>query len=239
MSLSAKLCLDTVASIQTQLELQETLHETLVSALDESPVGAHRVLSRDGVAALVYVGITVEAFGLDSHMCFAFTPPTSPVPHFTVDAVLAGPHFAFHLDLIPRVDPGANLAYIDHCYVPLTEVYKSTRAIEGLTEAHLSPRQWQLMSAWMLAHRAEEAAFKEVFPAVAAYRDHWLKLVDTGLPDDVVGGTTPEDLDRRDVLNRAAVFNPEVDPVWTRIDQLLGAEVSSNIQTSLKTAARH
>ena len=113
MSLSADLCLGTVEAIADRLELEETVHTPLASAMDGSPVGAHRVLARDGVAALVYVGMTVEAFGLDSHMCFAFTPGgAAQCPHFTVDSVLAGPHYAFHLDLIPRLDPGANLAYI-------------------------------------------------------------------------------------------------------------------------------
>ncbi len=239
MSLPEELCLGTVRTIEARLELQEALHAPLVSAIDGSAVGTHQVLSRDNVATLVYVGMTVDAFGLDSHMCFAFTPPTSPVPHFTVDAVLAGPHFAFHLDLIPRVDPGANLAYLDHCYGPLTEVHASTREVEGLAEAHLSPRQWQLMSAWMLAHRADEEGFRAIFPTVAGYRDHWLNLVDAGLPDEVVAGATARELDLRDTRNRAAIFNPDVDPVWARVDQLLGAEVSESIRTSLRTAARH
>ena len=238
MSLSADLCLGTVEAIADRLELTETVSTPLASAMDGSSVGAHRVLARDGVAALVYVGMTVEAFGLDSHMCFAFTPADSPVPHFTVDSVLAGPHYAFHLDLIPRVDPGANLAYLDHCYGPLTEVYDEVAEIEGLTPAHLSPRQWQLMSAWMLAHRADEDGFRAVFGAVAAYRDHWLGLVVDGVPADAVGGATAEQLADRDARNRAAIFNPDVDPVWARVDQLLGPEVSADIQTSLKTAAR-
>ena len=238
MSLSADLCIGTVEAIADGLGLEETMNTALASAMDGSPVGAHRVLARNGVAELVYVGMTVEAFGLDSHMCFAFTPSESAVPHFTVDSVLAGPHYAFHLDLIPRVDPGANLAYIDHCYGPLTEIHDETMQIEGLTPAHLSPRQWQLMSAWMLAHRADEDGFRAVFSSVAAYRDQWLDLVDAGVPDEATGGATAEQLAERDARNRAAIFNPEVDPVWARVDQLLGPETSAAIQTSLKTAAR-
>ena len=238
MSLSADLCLGTVNAIAGRLELEETLNTPLTSAMDGSSVGTHRVLARDGVAALVYVGMTVEAFGLDSHMCFAFTPAASPVPHFTVDSVLAGPHYAFHLDLIPRVDPGANLAYIDHCYGPITEAHDEAAGISGLTPAHLSPRQWQLMSAWMLAHRADEEGFRGIFPVVAAYREHWLGLVEAGVPDEAIGGATAEQLANRDALSRAAIFSPAVDPVWARVDQLLGPETSTAIQTSLKTAAR-
>ena len=239
MSLSSELCLGTVEAIAARLDLEETEHAPLVSAIDGSPVGTHRVLSRDGVAALVYVAMTVEAFGLDSHMCFAFTPPTSPVPHFTVDSVLAGPHYAFHLDLIPRVDPGANLAYMDHCYVPLNEAHDRVAEIDGLTPAHLSRRQWQLMSAWMLAHRADEDGFRAVFPAVAAYRDHWLGLMVDGVPGDAVGGVTADHLAERDARHRSALFSPDVDPVWAQVDRLLGPDASADIRTSLKTAARY
>ena len=238
MSLSADLCVGTVEAITARLGLEETEHTPLTSAMDGSPVGAHRVLSRDGVAALVYVSMTVEAIGLDSHMCFAFTPPTSAVPHFTVDSVLAGPHYAFHLDLMPRLDPGVNLAYIDHCFVPLSDAHSRAAAIDGLTPAHLSRRQWQIMSAWMLAHRSDEDGFREVFGIVAAYRDHWLGLVDAGVPDAAAAGATAEHLQERDARHRAALFNPDVDPVWAQVDRLIGSEASTSIQNSLKTAGR-
>ena len=238
MSLSADLCLGTVEAIAARLELQETESVPLTSAMDGSPVGVHRVLARDGVATLVYVAMTVEAFGLDSHMCFAFTPPDSAVPHFTVDSVLAGPHYAFHLDLMPRLDPGASLDYIDHCFVPLSEAHSQAGEIDGLTPAHLSRRQWQLMSAWMLAHRADEDGFRAVFGTVAAYRDHWLELVVDGVPGDVLDGATAEQLAVRDARHRAALFNPDVDPVWAQVDRLLGPEASAGIRTSLQTAGR-
>ena len=158
MGLTGDLCDRTIDHIAATVGLTEEQNTPLTSAMDGSSVGAHRILSGNGVT-LVYVGMTVEAFGLDSHMLFAFTAPDSAVPHFTLDAVLAGPFHAFHLDLIPRVDPGANLSYLDHCFVPLTESHDACAELEGLTPAHLSPRQWQLMSAWMLAHRADEAGF--------------------------------------------------------------------------------
>ena len=238
MSLPAELCLGTVEVVAARLGLTETESAPLTSAMDGSPVGVHRVLARDGVAAVVYVAMTVEAFGLDSHMCFAFTPPESAVPHFTVDSVLAGPHYAFHLDLIPRIDPGASLAYIDYCLVPLSEAHSRAGEIGGLTPAHLSRRQWQLMSAWMLAHRADEESFRAVFGTVADYRDHWLKLMDDGVPDSVLDGIGAEQLAERDARHRAALFNPDVDPVWAQVDRLLGPEASARIRSSLQTAAR-
>ena len=54
----------------------------------------------------------------------------------------------------------------------------------------------------------------------------------------MISGVDAAALAARDAANRAAIFSPEVDPVWARVDQLLGAEVSANIQESLKSAAR-
>ena len=238
MSLPAEMCLGTVEAVTARLELSEIESVPLTSAVDGSPVGMHRVLARDGVATVVYVAMTVEAFGLDSHMCFAFTPPRSAVPHFTVDSVLAGPHYAFHLDLMPRIDPGANLAYTDWCFVPLSEAHRQAGEIDGLRAAHLSRRQWQLMSAWMLAHRADEAGFRAVFGTVAAYRDHWLELVVNGVPDGVLDGAGAGQLAERDARHRAALFNPDVDPVWAQVDRLLGPDMSARIRNSLKIAGR-
>ena len=235
MSLARAHAAATLETIVDSLDLAEEHAAELVSALDGSPVGDWRVLADDRVS-LVYVGMAVEAFGLDSHMIFAFTAPGSAVPHFTLDSVLAGPHYAFHLDLIPRVDPGAHLSYLNHCYEPLTEAHDGAAEIDGLTPAHLSPRQWQLMSAWMLAQRADETGFASIAPTVAAYRDHWLGLVRGGVPAAVLDGVSRAELAERDQRNRAAIFNPAVDPVWARVDRLLGAETSSAIRACLREA---
>ena len=129
-TLFRSLCDRTIDHITNSLGLAVLHNDRLTSAMDGSDVGSHRVLGIEGGVHLVYVGMTVEQFGLDSHMLFAFTPTSSPVPHFTLDAVLAGTQYAFHLDLIPRVDPGANLAYLDHCFAPLTEAHDACRSEE-------------------------------------------------------------------------------------------------------------
>jgi hypothetical protein len=194
------------------------------------PVGEMRVWRGEKVRKLVYVGISVPMMQLDSHMIFAFTPPESPVPHFTLDSVLAGPTFAFHLDLIPRLDLGVNLAYMDAVFGDLTAVYESTRKTEGLSEARLSPRQYAIMSPWMLVHRATEAAYQAIEPAVDFYRDHWAGLVENGLPEDTLNGITPEQLAERDRLNRALIFNPAVDPVWNQLKPLIGEAMGAEMR---------
>lgn len=207
---------------------------TLLSPMSPAPVGQARVFAGGPVHKLVTISLSVPPIGLDSHMIFAFTAPDSPVPHFTLDSVLAGPHFAFHLDLIPRLDLGANLAYLDAAFHPLTTLFDAARQIDGLTPAHLSPRQYALMSPWMLAFRATETAFARIDETVRSYLAHWFALAETGLPAAVLAATDLGDLPGRDRRNRAAIFNPEVDPVWAQVGRLVGTETAEKLRLLLR-----
>jgi len=247
---SFTLCDDTVNSIVARLQLAERPGPdggplmTLTSPMTPDPVGMLRLFERDGVCTLVYVGLTVAMIGLDSHMLFAFTPEASAVPHFTLDSVQAGgppggdpsQEFAFHLDMIPRVDPGVNHRYLEACYVPLNDVRRAGMALEGLTPANLEPLQWQVMSCWMMANRANLSAFTEIADTVAAYRDHWFGLVENGVPVEAVPGATAATLTARDRASRDTIFNPEVDHVWERVTQLVGEEQSEAVRNTLRTA---
>ena len=99
--------------------------------------------------------MTVEGVRAGSHS-FAFTPPESAVPHFTLDAVLAGPHFAFTWISSRGSIPALTSPTWNTASVPLnTGAHAAGGPDRGaVAPAHLSPLQWQLMSSWMLAHRA-------------------------------------------------------------------------------------
>ncbi len=243
MSLPLELCRHSVTSIVETLDLAEIVADgdaymILRSEMMPDPVGTVRVFHREDVVDLVYVGMTVPPIGLDSHMMFAFTPPDSAVPHFTVDSVQNADMFAFHLDLIPRLDLGAHLAYMDHCFTPLTEVRRAGMALDGLSPADLAPRQWALMSEWMMAHRASESAFRGIGETVDAYRDHWFTLVRDGVPDEFLDGVGAAALAARDEANRAAIFNPEVDKVWGNVARLLGEDSSERLRLLVAGAGR-
>ncbi len=175
---------------------------------------------------LVSTNIGVPPIGLDSHMLFAFTPSDSPVPHFTLDAVQAGDHYAFHLDLIPRVDLGANLAYMDACFTPLTAAFAKGQAAPGLSPAQLSPRQHAVMSPWMLAKRATQEAFLAIDELVESYLNHWLSLVEQGVPEAARQGISATTLADRDRRNKAIIFNRDVDKVWDQITPLVGEDAA-------------
>jgi hypothetical protein len=238
-SLSRELCVSNVEAVAQRLGLVEVNHDggaydTLTSEMMPDPVGDVRLF--EGAVTLIYVGMTVPMIQLDSHMLFAFTPPESAVPHFTVDSVRNADSYAFHLDLIPRLDLGANLAYMDHCYGPLTDARKAVLEMEGLTPADLAPRQWALMSEWMLANHCDEATFSAIVPAVDTYREHWFSLLDDGIPEATLDGAGPADRVVRDQRNRRAIFDPDVDRVWAQVERLVGTEQSEATRKLLASA---
>ena len=236
MTQASNLSHHTLETIVSRAELQEVdgvdggAFKTLESAFGK--VGELRVFHGEKVAKLVYISMTVAQFGLDSHMIFAFTPPTSAVPHFTLDSVMNGEdNFAFHLDLIPRVDLGANLDYLFNVFSDLDAHFEATGKIEGLTPTRLGPTQYAIMSPWMLAYRANTSAFAAINEPVNAYLEHWFGLLENGVGDLHFDN---EALAERDRLNRAAIFNPKVDRVWAQVDRLLGADTSVFLQEVLK-----
>jgi hypothetical protein len=239
MSLAKDLCLGTVDTIVSRTGLVESTgadggpFHTLTSPMSPDPVGALRVWTGGkGVAKAVYCGLAVDAIGLDSHMVFAFTDSDSLVPHFTLDSVFGQGSFAFHLDLIPRLELASHLAYVDAAFTPLTEFYEDVQGRAGLTPAAIGPRQRAMMSPWMCVSRATDEAFTGMGPVVTSYLEHWFSLLDGGLPQDVLDSAADTDVERRDLANRAALFSPEVDPVWNQIARLIGDQ-SEIIRTEL------
>lgn len=200
----------------------------------QGSVGHMRKFTGGPLFQVVTSSIVVPAIHLDSHMIFAFTPSDSAVPHYTVDSVKAGEHHAFHLDLIPRVDIGSRLNYLNEVYQPLTEACTAAREIEGLTMAHLSPRQYAIMSPWMLANRATADAFTEIRKTVDIYLDHWFELLEKGISADALEDVTPAELIARDKRSKAAIFNKDVDPVWQQIEPMVGSDAANKQIATLR-----
>ncbi|WP_101896958.1 hypothetical protein [Embleya scabrispora] len=247
-TLTARLCLDVLRRLVEATDLTEaTTPDTtpghpphiLYSPAFPEPVGTVRVFRGTRVAHAVYIGLTAPAIGLDSHMVFAFGPAATALPHFTLDSVAAEGRYAFHLDLVPRVDLAAHLTYMDHTHAPLMPWFERGRAIPGLSEAAIGPRQRALMSPWMLVHRATEDAFRALDPIVHAYLDHWLHLVDADLPAPVAATLADTDPIARDHALRAALFDPDVDPVWHQVARLVGDHDAHLVRRLLRYGPDH
>jgi hypothetical protein len=235
MTLAADLAFSTLDKLTKRLSLTEVETIPLTSPMMPEPVGSVRIFSCEKLSKVVYIGMSVPFIKLDSHMIFAFTKTDSAIPHFTLDSVNNDTTYAFHLDLIPRVDLGANLEYIDAVYDGLTEEFDKANQIEGLSKAHLNPRQLAVMSPWMLVNRAESEAFEKIFNSVDFYLNHWYSLVENGISEDITKQFSGEYLAERDRKNREIVFNPDVDKVWTQVDRLVGAEMSAKMREILKS----
>ena len=240
-TLPAALCHGTLDTIVERGDLTEVaapdggpLIPLTSSAFGEPmSVGEARVFRGDKIAKVVYVGIVVPQIGMDSHMVFAFSPADSPVPHFTLDSVHAGGHFAFHLDLIQRVDVGTHMVYNDWAHTPLTPTFEKVLAMDGLAKAELEPRQLSVMSPWMLASRITEESFPNLDAPVRGYLDHWFGLVESEVPADVAADIADTDLAARDAKNRSLLFSRDVDKVWAQIERLLGPEQTESVRLLL------
>jgi hypothetical protein len=236
--LAQGLCLRTLDRLTSRSKVSEVQGADggpflpFVNSRSGQSVGELRIWLGDGaVKKVVYAGIQATVPGvidLDSHMIFAFTAPDSAVPHFTLDSVerLDLDTHAFHLDFIPRVDIGTHMKYIDEVYEPILSHYKIVRAMEGISEAELDPRQRAIMSPYMCAYRATPTAYSNLDEHVNAYLDQWFNLCENGLSDDVLAEVSDTDLPDRDAKNRGLIFNADVDPVSNNIIPLVGAEAS-------------
>lgn len=214
-----------------------TARTALTSASFPGPAGSVRCFTGDGpVASVVHISLVVPPIGLDSHMVFAFGAADDPLPHFTLDAVRTGDSYAFHLDLVQRADLAAHGDYTDHVYGPLTAPFEKTADIAGIAPAHIGPRQRALMSPWMLAHRADDAAFAGIGPIADAYLDHWLALA-ADFPAAAADDVEHTGLADRDHRMRELLFSPEIDAVWAQVERLVGPAVTDGLRALLITGS--
>ncbi|MFD3869444.1 hypothetical protein [Streptomyces sp. NPDC058623] len=238
---AARLSATILNSLVSAASLEEQLSPwaELKSPGSPDPVGSVRWFrggaDRD-IDSVVAISLVVPAFGLDSHMVFAFGASDSPLPHFTLDSVQAGGGYAFHLDLIPRVDLAVNPAYADGVFTPLTGAFARASEIPGLTPAAISPRQRSVMSPWMLVHRADEAALGAITPIAEHYLEHWLALT-RAFPAESAAEAKEGDGPARDRKLREALFSREIDPVWSQVDRLLGTAGTDRLRHLLITGA--
>ncbi len=243
-SLSKALVDKTLARIMHKYELHEELSDdgpymTLTNQIPnmEGTIGSVRKYVGEPLFQVVTCSIVVPQIGLDSHMLYVFMPSESAVPHFTVDSVHTGETYAMHLDLTPRVDIGSRLTYMDEVFTPLTEQYKTAYALEGLTPAELDPRQYAIMSPWMVVTRADEKSFIQLTETVNFYLDHWFTLVEKGISAEAIEGIGKDYLVARDKRSKSIIFNPAVDKVWSQISGLIGEEVGKELRNLLRATS--
>ena len=227
----ATACRDTAALLHERFALTTRLEELLLARVDGRPLGKVTELAGTGAVASVVL-VTLSVGPAESQMLCAFTPPDSGVPHLALD-VIAGPEgSALHLDLLPRVDVAAHPAYLRHCLDPLTSAADALLRHPDVEQTELPRRQLALMSRWAITCRVGPAADALAADTVAAYREHWLALT-AGLPTAVRDECAGTDLGARDASVRAALFAVDLDPVWSLLRDLVGAESAELVRGAL------
>jgi hypothetical protein len=193
-------------------------------------LGEFRVFEREDGLRLVYSALTIDDFAMDTHQIYVFTPRSSAVPHLFLDTAIStntNGTFHFGLDLVPRVDLGANLTYSERVYGPLTGSRADALGRPGvLPVPSLGPLQWSIRSPWLVAAIVAPSDLSALADVVNAYVACWRQLIAEGVPDDVMQDMGPVDLGVRDARNRAALFSARTNPVWGLLDGLVGAEAA-------------
>ena len=205
--------------------------------LDGQRIGEFRVFTGSDDTRVVYSALAIDEFGMDTHQVYAFTGTDSAVPHLFVDTAIS-PNtegtFHFGLDLVPRVDLGANIDYSESVYGPINEARAAALSQNGVMPVpSLGPLQWSIRSPWMAAAIVAPEDLKKLGDVVNVYVDHWLALVQNGLDADVEASVAWQDLAERDHRNRAAMFSPRTNPVWGLVDRLVGAESGAAMKALL------
>jgi hypothetical protein len=201
----------------------------------DAPTGTMRLFTGGPIQKIVWTELTVPARGVTTCMIFAFADPASGLPHYTLDCSdHGGGGHAFHLDLLPRVELATHVRYMDEVFVPLTPLYDTASSIKGLSPTRTTRRQFAMMSPWMLVHLADAEAFTAIGTTVRAYLDHWWSVIDNGLGTAVEASLTDTDLGDRDARVRQALFSPEIDPVWGRVDAMIGEQAAMVMRSQLQ-----
>lgn len=198
------------------------------------PIGAVRVWR--GECQVIYAALHIPALGMDSHQLAAFTPPESAVPHFTLDAAhhaQSDSRIHFGCDLLPRADLGASLAYLQEVHAPLSGALQSALALPGITPAPLPPLLRALHSPWQIAVFAQPGALPALSAPANTYLRHWLALCQTGLSAETRASIAWQNLPHRSRQNRAALYHPQTNRLWTLLSTLLGPTPTDKLRTLL------
>ncbi len=186
---------------------------------DGERIGELRVYrGRGTVQKIVGSRFALDKPAIESHSLVVFTEPSSPVPHFVVDAVRFGGEASFHVDLLPKRDLAVSLPYVDCCFSALTAVKTELDQDEHLRAGVASPRQRAFLSPWMAFYTHVPAYAPNALRYVERYFAHWAELLRSDAPE-----LKPDpSIAARDRVMRRHVFSRELDPVWGMLDRAIG-----------------
>ncbi len=194
-----------------------------------APIGAARMFRGPGIGRLVHVGVDLPDGSMAAHMLIVHTEAGSAIPHLAIDLMRFPDSYGFFVDLLPRVDLCANLAYVDEVYAPLDGTFETLESTEGLVQVPMPPRMLAFYSPWML-HKFSCPDLGFLIETIAPFVTQFEHLISTGLEASVPDAA---DLAIRDQHHRDVLFDPTFDPVWQQVTPLLGADAVTTIRETL------
>lgn len=196
----------------------------------QAPIGEARRYHGQDVARIVNVGVDLPDGSLAAHMLVVQAPATSALPHLAIDLMKFPNGFGFFVDLLPRVDLSAHVAYVDEVYAVLDKPFEVLESTPGLVQVPMPPRMLAFYSPWML-HKFECPDLDLLTETIDAFVTQFVALATDGIrAPELPSG---DELATRDQRHRDVLFDPTFDPVWQQVTPLLGADAVTTIRETL------
>jgi hypothetical protein len=195
-------------------------------------VGELRVYrGRGRVQKVVSSRFALGTPAMDSHSVVVFTQPDCPVPHFGLDSVQLDTRVHLYVDLLPKLDLGVSLDYLDACYVPLSDTRRELEQDARFTPSVAPLRHRALLSPWHALYTLDPSELGAAEMYVERYLTHWASLLRS---DDPSLASQPQ-VAERDRRYRATLYSREVDPAWSMLDRVIGHSSVDAILAALST----
>ena len=199
------------------------------------------------VLKIIRLRLNFAPVGMEANAVHVITRPESLVPHGIIEGIFHDPTvdtpfrpandgpplFGCFANCTSRVDPGVNLKYLQHVYLPLEDAYKSVQEDEEIRLAPLPRIQLAAMQPWAIPATAPDHKKDVLMKAMATYLNRTLDIIEEGLPAGIVSAEEAARSASRDAVNRATYLSPEVDHIWAQFDKLLGEAVSTRLREIL------
>lgn len=239
------------------LLLDKVTNDLGISGKDNDPIGefSHPAFGNLGyikildggahkeVLKVIRLRLNFAPVGMEANAVHVITRPDSLVPHAILEGIYHDPtvdtpfrpahdgpgQFGCFANCVSRVDPGVNLKYMQHVYLPLEDAYKSVAEDEEIRLAPLPRIQLAAMQPWAIPATAPDHKKEVVQKAISTYLQRTLDIIAEGLPAGLVSAEEAARSASRDAVNRVTYLHPEVDHIWGQFDKLLGEDVSKRL----------
>lgn len=235
----------TYAEIVERIAAAEGLRAVLVEPLLDSdsraPIGEVATLEGMNVDKAVGMDLRLDdgRRPLWKRVFHVFSRTSSLIPHLALEwsgSDDAPSEITVLVDLLPRIDLAVNLDYVDEVYGPLTAARDSLLEAADFAVEAVPPRRAIALSPWRISGTFPAEQLTEVAPVVERYTERWLSINSGGVGASVDPLARDQArLIQHDRFHRNALFDPDSDPFWERVDRALGLDGAAALRLTLRS----